>query len=160
MFVLSCSSRTTFVNFWTLLTFVKFSLTLWVELMAISIFCSVTWQLYNKVSFFHNADCKFWPHKELPGFGGDVHYPDDAAFSNWGAQSDNRPLQTMPTKWHTVQGNTYESSISCRAANFWGHVLCDVSCSVIENIPGLDRWLWTMRTHWKRWWRSLSLMQK
>ncbi len=96
MFVLSCSSRTTFVNFWTLLTFVKFSLTLWVELMAISIFCSVTWQLYNKVSFFHNADCKFWPHKELPGFGGDVHYPDDAAFSNWGAQSDNRPLQLCP----------------------------------------------------------------
>lgn len=96
MFVLSCSSRTTFVNFWTLLTFVKFSLTLWVELMAISIFCSVTWQLYNTVSFSHNADCKFWPHKELPGFGGDVHYPDDAAFSNWGAQSDNRPLQLCP----------------------------------------------------------------
>lgn len=26
----------------------------------------------------------------------------------------------MPTKWHTVQGNTYKSSILCRAANCWG----------------------------------------
>lgn len=66
---------------------------------------------------------------------------------------------TTPTRWRTEPGEPRVRRLAawcdCCRTGPW----CCLCCSAATgNIPDWARWLWIMRTLWRRWWRSLFLM--
>lgn len=115
------------------------------------------------------SDGELWPHQELPGPGGDIHYTDDDTVSHRGEESHHRTLQLRPRDdtWSQVTERhkqtdaieKFSEPSMCVMVSIVTMVL-RVCVLVTGSTPGWARWSWITRTPWRRWWRSLFRMER
>lgn len=125
--------------------------------------------LSRKCLFPLLSDGELWPHQELPGPGGDIHYTDDDTVSHRGEESHHRTVQLRPRDdtWSQVTERhkqtdaikKFSEPTMCLMVSIVTMVL-RVCVLVTGSTPGWARWSWITRTPWRRWWRSLFRMER